>query len=205
MAETGNFGLLHYQGAKQLTSMKKLLFPLVAGGLLALNHTSFAALEDFTVSLDGAQDGGGGRQGSGSGTLTLDTTVNTLTFNNILWSGLSADSTASHIHGPAAPGVSTSVLYPLNPTYTQVGPGIRSGQFSGTLPLADGTGGFTIAQQISQLEGGLWYINIHSDGLQNGFPGGEIRGQIIAVPEPSTLALLSLGVGAGLWRLRRRN
>jgi len=64
----------------------------------------------------------------------------------------------------------------------------------------DGTGGFSLAQQISQLEGGLWYINIHSAN----FGGGEIRGQILPVPEPSTLALLGLGAGALVWRLRRR-
>ncbi len=181
--------------------MKKILVPLIASGLVALQQTSFAALENFTVSLDGAQDGGGLRTGSGSGTLSLDTVANTLTFNNIGWSGLSADSIASHIHGPAAVGASTGVLYPLDPTYTTVGTGIRSGTFAGTLSLVAGTGGFTIAQQVSQLEGGLWYMNIHSTA----FPGGEIRGQIIVVPEPSTLALLGLGTAGLLWRLRRKN
>src|ERR1051326_9315682 len=97
------------RGVRRPIPMKKLIFPLIAVGSLALVQTSFAALEDFTVSLDGLQDGGGARQGSGSGTLTLDTVANTITFNNILWSGLSADSTASHIHGPAAPGASTGV------------------------------------------------------------------------------------------------
>ena len=184
--------------------MKKSFLPIIAIGLLALYQQSFAATEDFTISLDGAQDGGGGRTGSGSGTLTLDTTANTLTFNNIIWSGLSADSTASHIHGPGASGVSAGVLYPLNPTYTTVGAGIRNGTILGTLSLVAGTGGFTIAQQVTQLESSLWYINIHSDALQNGFPGGEIRGQILPVPEPSTLALLGLGAGALVWRLRRR-
>jgi hypothetical protein len=183
--------------------MKKLIFPLIAVGSLALVQTSFAALEDFTVSLDGLQDGGGARQGSGSGTLTLDTVANTITFNNILWSGLSADSTASHIHGPAAPGVSTGVLYPLNPTYTTVGSGIRSGTISGTLTLANlspGGNPYSIASQITDLENGLWYINVHSTV----FGGGEIRGQILPVPEPSTLALLGLGIGAAMWRMRQR-
>jgi len=180
--------------------MNKTFLPIIAVGLLALYQQSFAATEDFTISLDGAQDGGGGRTGSGSGTLTLDTTANTLKFNNIIWSGLSADSTASHIHGPGASGVSAGVLYPLNPTYTTVGAGIRNGTISGTLSLVDGTGGFTIAQQVTQLESSLWYINVHSTT----FGGGEIRGQILPVPEPSTLALLALGAGALVWRLRRR-
>jgi len=184
--------------------MKKIFFPLTAFGLLVLFQTSYAATENFTISLDGAQDGGGGRTGSGSGTLTLDTTANTLTFNSINWGGLSGDSTVSHIHGPGAPGQSVGVLYFLSSpaTFTTTGPGIRSGTISGTLSLVDGTGGFSIAQQISQLESSLWYINIHSTP---NFGGGEIRGQILPVPEPSTLALLGLSAGALVWRLRRRN
>jgi len=189
--------------------MKKILLPLLAVGLVGLTQTSFAAIEDFTVSLDSAQENNPLDQSTatGSGTLTLDTTLNTLTFNNITWSGLSADSTVSHIHGPAAAGVNTGVLYFLSSpaTFTTTGPGIRSGTISGTLNLLDGTGGFTIAQQITQLESSLWYVNIHSDGTQGGFPGGEIRGQILPVPEPSTLALLGLGAGALTWRLRRKS
>lgn len=182
--------------------MKKLIIPLIAVGFVALQQASLAATENFTVSLDGLQDGGGLRTGTGSGTLTLDLTANTLTFNNIGWSGLSADSTASHIHGPAAPGSPAGVLYPTSPTYTAVGPGIRSGTFSGTLTLTANPNGttWTIADQVTQLEGGQWYLNIHSTA----FPGGEIRGQILPVPEPSVWALLGLGLGAGLWRLRKR-
>jgi hypothetical protein len=181
--------------------MKRTLYSIIAVSALALVQTTFAAFETFTVSLDGAQDGGLGRTGSGSGTITFDNVANTLTFNNIAWSGLSANSTAAHIHGPGAPGVPAGVLYPLNPTYTTVGG--TSGTFSGTLPLVTNPNGttFTIADQVTQLEGGLWYLNIHSTA----FGGGEIRGQVLPVPEPSTLALIALGTGALIWRLRRKS
>ncbi len=55
--------------------------------------------------------------------------------------------------------------------------------------------------QVTQVESGLAYINIHT-----GFaPGGEIRGQISAVPEPGTLGLLGIGlVGLGAGRRRAR-
>ena len=164
--------------------MKKAFLTAITAGLFALNQMSFAATENFTVSLDAAQAGtvGAGGTGSGSGTLSYDTVASTLTLNNITYSGLSANSTFAHIHG------SDTTL------------GGTSGAFNGTVPLVDGTGGFSLAQQISQLEGGLWYINIHSAN----FGGGEIRGQILPVPEPSTLALLGLGAGALVWRLRRR-
>jgi YVTN family beta-propeller protein len=132
--------------------------------------TSAHAQTYFCV-LDGAQDGGGGRTGSGFGTLTLSGT--TLTFNDITFSGLSAVSSAAHIHGPGAPGVPADVLYNLGGTYLPLGS--FSGTISGSLNLVAGTGGFTLAQQQAQLNSGLWYINIHSSA----FPGGEIRGQIL--------------------------
>jgi hypothetical protein len=51
--------------------------------------------------------------------------------------------------------------------------------------------------------GGLWYINVHSST----FGGGEIRGQLIPVPEPQTYALvagLSLGAFAAFRRMRQQ-
>ncbi len=79
------------------------------------------------------------------------------------------------------------------------------GDFSGivdnqVITLTD-LGSYTVAQQISDLESGLWYINVQSTL----FFEGEIRGQI--VPEPSTLVLASLaliGLFAGRTRLHRK-
>lgn len=180
--------------------MKKILLAVATLTALSFSQATFAALQNFTVTLDGAQDGGGGRTGSGSGTLTLDNVANTLTLNNITWSGLSANANNAHIHGPSGPDPAfAGVLYGLSPTYTTLGS--TSGTISGTLPLVAGTGGFTIAEQISQLQSDLWYINVHSVA----FGGGEIRGVIVPVPEPSTMALLGLGAGALVWRLRRKS
>jgi hypothetical protein len=62
--------------------------------------------------------------------------------------------------------------------------------------------GFDIPTQLNQLNGGLWYFNIHTST----FGGGEIRGQILPVPEPSTLVLVALGLsGLAVWRERRRS
>jgi len=131
----------------------------------------------FNVSLDGAQDGGGARMGSGSGTVTLS--GNTLNID-VTFSGLSVGATAAHIHGPAAPGVNASVLYPLNAITTL---GSTAGTINGNVTLVNGTGGFTLAQQLQQLRDGRWYINIHNSL----FPGGEIRGQITATAQGATV------------------
>ena len=179
--------------------MKRLRLVLLATGILASVQTSLAAVEDFTVALDAAQAGGAGRQGTGSGTLTFDSSVNQLTFNNIVWSGLSGNSTDAHIHGPAAPGTGAGVIYPLaSAGFTTGVPGATAGTISGTLQLVDGTAGMPLGQQVSDLEGGQWYINIHSST----FGGGEIRGQILPVPEPSTLLLLGVGTLGLLGRRR---
>ena len=172
--------------------MKKLAF---LGAIVT--SLAVAQAQNFTVTMDGAQEPGGGGTGSGSGTLTLNTTLDTLTFNNITFSGLSAVSLASHIHGPAAQGVNASVLYNLG-LGGFVTLGSTSGSFNGTLQLVT-LGTLTVPTQISQLESGLWYMNIHD----NPFPAGEIRGQILPVPEPSALPLLGIGI-CGLWLLLRR-
>src|SRR6185503_10735584 len=71
--------------------LRSLVALVVLHGNLVVVHA-----QNYVINLDGAQDGGGGRTGSGSGTLTLVGTA--LTFNNILYSGLSANVTLAHIH-----------------------------------------------------------------------------------------------------------
>ena len=53
---------------------------------------------------------------------------------------------------------------------------------------------------IAGLLNGQAYFNIHTTQ----FPGGEIRGQLQAVPEPATLLLLSSGVVGVVGVLRKR-
>ena len=143
--------------------MKKAFLTAITAGLFALNQMSFAATENFTVSLDAAQAGtvGAGGTGSGSGTLSYDTVASTLTLNNITYSGLSAPATAGHIHGPADTNTSADVLQPF--------PGVSgtSGTVAGTLILPQ--------IQLTNVIDGMTYINIHTTNN----PGGEIRGQVI--------------------------
>ena len=153
-----------------------------------------AQAQSFVSNMNGAQDGGGARQGIGTVNLTLTGTTLTLVGT---FSGLTAGATAAHIHGPAAVGLSAGVIYGLGGTVVPLGG--TSGAISGSVTLA-AIGAYTVAQQIADLNNSLWYLNIHNAP----FGGGEIRGQIIPVPEPGTVALSVLGLGALLLWQRRR-
>ena len=179
--------------------MKRLL-PLI--GLMT--SLSFVHAQSFNVILSPEQEANpaNGRTGSGIGNLTLTgTTLNV----NVTFGGLSHVWSADHIHGPASadPLSTASVLYGLQ-SITTLDAGNLSGTISGNVNLLAGTGGFDLATQMNQLNSGMWYVNIHTSGT-GGFPGGEIRGQILPVPEPSTLVLGALGLGGlVVWRVRRR-
>ncbi len=90
---------------------------------------------------------------------------------NVAYSDLIGSITAAHFHGAAPIGVNA---------------GVRLGLSVGASPIV---GNAVISDAFaSEILAGLWYVNIHSTFR----PGGEIRGQV--VPEPSTLALLGLGL-----------
>jgi hypothetical protein len=81
------------------------------------------------------------------------------------------------------------------------GPGGHTvgGRFTAVWNLAEGAGG-GLAVQLPHILAGRSYVNFHTTQ----FGGGEIRGQLQAVPEPGTLSLLGLGAAAMARRVRRR-
>jgi hypothetical protein len=84
------------------------------------------------------------------------------------FTGLTAPAAAAHIHGPALAGVNAPPLFDLTvPSATEGA--ITTGTTTITLTAA----------QITDLQAGKYYVNIHSQGTDPpGFPGGEIRGQL---------------------------
>lgn len=80
----------------------------------------------------------------------------------------------------------------IQPTGTSGGPNPGDWKFSdGVNPLTDA--------MASELLAGRIYINLHTST----FPGGEILGQMLLVPEPGTVAALLTGL-TGLIAIRRR-
>jgi hypothetical protein len=144
---------------------------------LALSTSASAVIIPLSASMDGAQANAGagtGSPGTGLGTITLDTSTNLLSWN-INWSGLLGTPTAMHFHGPALPNQNAGV---------QVNTGVAGPPVLGNAVLGAG--------QVSDLLAGLWYLNLHTSP----FPGGEIRGQVLVIPEPSTALLMGLGLAA---------
>jgi CHRD domain len=107
---------------------------------------------------------------TGTATATFDGTSLTLTGT---YTGLTGAATLSHIHGPAAAGVKAGVL--CNLTFTEgatAGSGTISASGATTNPCSSLAWS---AQNITDLNAGNFYVNIHTTA--NG--GGEIRGQLI--------------------------
>lgn len=125
---------------------------------------------------------------SGLATISYDDIAATISYE-VIFSGLLSPAFAAHIHLGAA-GTNGPVLLPFPSV-----PGVTSGSFSGAFSIADlipkpALGVETIAQAVAAGLNGQLYVNIHDAT----FPGGEIRGQLVLVPEPKTSALLAVGL-----------
>lgn len=130
------------------------------------------------------------------------------------FSGLTGTTTASHIHAPTAtPFTGTAGVATQTPYFTGFPLGVTSGSYSNLFDLLTpstynssyvtangGTAAGAEAALIAALDSGRAYLNIHTSA----FPGGEIRGFLVAVPEAGTWMMMLLGFGAMGVALRRR-
>ena len=95
--------------------------------------------------------------------------------------------------GPA--GVQGSPLFDIPVTFeTPEGGGLYFGTFSGSVTLT--------GPEIAELNNFGLYLNITTPTQNPLTPGGEVRGQIVPVPEPATMTLM--GVGSLAWLAIRR-
>ncbi len=91
---------------------------------------------------------------TGTAEVTIDTDANSVAWT-VTFDGLTGDATAAHIHGPASEGENAGPVITMSEAIME-----------GKAEITD--------DQISELEDGKYYVNIHTE--KN--PGGEIRGQL---------------------------
>jgi hypothetical protein len=165
-----------------------LVLGLTFAGLVLVASPASAVIINFAATISGAQEvPPTPSPATGSAMVTLDTDTNLLSWNiTFTAESLLGTTTASHFHGPAPAGMNAPVIVNINLT-----PGFGSPQI-GMATISEEHEAFFLA--------GLTYINIHTTA----FPGGEIRGQVLQVPEPSGLLLMSAGLGLVLGARRRR-
>src|SRR5574340_856655 len=197
-----NVQVIHLKGA-----FMKLNILFTAGIFAAMAGAPAIAHESvFTASLNGPSEAPpNGSPGLGQITVTIDSNLVTMRVQES-FSGLTADTTAAHIHCcTAAPGTGTAGVATTVPTFTDFPLGVMAGSYDHTFDMTSASSynpafvtanGGSVSDAFDALVAGMnngtAYSNIHSTA----FPGGEIRGFLAPVPEPQTYAMLLAGLAA---------
>ena len=187
------------------------MLPLFLGCMLTTAH---ATIFVYQAILDGLSESPpNASPGTGFATVDYDNVAHTL-YVDVTFSGLLGTTTASHIHAATAlPGTGTAGVATTTPYFSGFPLGVTSGTYINTLDLTlassynpayiTANGGTTAGAELaltSAIAAGEAYLNIHTTVV----PGGEIRGFLVAVPEPTSVSLLVLGGCALTWGMRRR-
>jgi hypothetical protein len=144
-------------GRRGLVSLAAAAAFMVAGLTgLATAHADPITLTAKLVPVLGAPP-----TGLGEVVATYDPSTLVLTWH-VTYAGLSGPLLAAHFHGPATPGTDAPPVIFFQPPLTS--------------PI-NGSAKLTL-DQVSQLLGGLYYVNLHT----HAFPMGEIRGQVNVQP-----------------------
>lgn len=191
--------------------MKTLTLAFALAAVSAASLPVMAATQTFrgTLAPEAA-----GATGTGLVTVVYDDVAHTLDID-ASFSGLSGLTNVAHIHCcTAAPGTGPAGVAVTTPTLPGFPVGASAGSYSAlidlTLPGSFGAAFVTAsggtleaaeARLISKMGEGLAYFNVHT--LPQ-FSGGEIRTFLAPIPEPSTYALMALGLAAVGAAARRR-
>jgi hypothetical protein len=141
------------------TIIRSGLTGLALCALMAANSAAVAETITYKATLN-SQNGPTPIDSKGTGTaeVTFDTATKTLNWT-INFDGLTGPPTMAHFHGPAAPGANAGVALMI-----------------GANPTSPAKGSATLTDaQAADLQGGRWYVNIHTNANR----GGEIRGQVV--------------------------
>jgi len=186
--------------------MKKMIWILC--GALFVASSLFAGPITYSVIMTGPNESpANASPGTGSATIVIDSTANTLNIISDVFSGLTAPTTASHIHCcTPSPFTGTAGVATQTPSFSGFPLGVTSGTYSMSFDMtqastwnpafvtAQGSVANAEAALVAGAAAGEAYLNIHTQA----FPSGEIRGFLVAVPEPGTMAL-AIAALAGLF------
>jgi hypothetical protein len=197
--------------------MKNVLKAVATATIMAVGFAQNANATPilYFANLSGANEvPPSGSAGTGIADVYLDPVANTMRVL-VTFSGLGSGTTASHIHcclaSPFLSGVNVGVATTL-PTFTGFPLGVTSGSYDHTFDMTlassynptfvtahGGTPALAESALFAGIGAGETYLNIHTTT----FGGGEIRGFLIAAPEPATIAVFGFGL-AGLGFARRK-
>jgi len=198
--------------------MKKSLLIAVCVGLLTASATHADPILYSAVLTGPAEAVDTGSPGLGLALVSYEPSEHLM---GVLagFSGLTAPTTAAHIHCCVDPPGTAGVATPV-PTFPGFPSGVTSGFYNQFFDLTDpasynpafllASGDDPLAAEVMLTQGlasGRAYFNIHTTA----FSGGEIRGFFTAVgspspvPEPTSFVLLGTGLlGAAVVRRRRQ-
>lgn len=188
----------------------KFILPIAAA--IASVAIPAQAATTFLTTLSGAKETvPNASTATGSGSLVLSADQNTVNiFLN--WAGLTGPAVGAHIHCCAAQGANGPVAIDFGPPSVATGSltrmydlTLRTTYGAGFISANGGaaaTGASLRSVFLTGLIGGKAYYNVHTAR----FPGGEIRGQLAAVPETATWGMMIAGFGmvGGAMRMQRR-
>lgn len=192
--------------------MKPMLAILMPVAVLLTVPVANATILTYEANLSGLNENPPvASPGTGEVTVKYDDLAQTLWIEAV-FSDLVGTTTAAHIHCCAATPQNNAGVATTTPSFLGFPLGVTAGTFNTLLDLTaasswnpafitanGGTAAGAEARLAAGLAAGEAYFNIHTSFAG----GGEIRGNLAAVPEPATVALMGLGL-AGFWVARRR-
>ena len=176
-----------------------IIVPLL---LLAAALRARATPIDYTANLTGpGESPPNASSGTGFADVTFDLAAHTMRVQ-VSFSGLLSLTTASHIHSPTAlPFSGTAGVATQVPTFSGFPLGVTSGTYDMTFDsslastynpaFVTANGGSVAAAEAAlaaSLAADTSYLNIHTQT----FPGGEIRGFLVRVPDSFSTAWAAL-------------